>query len=316
MSTISNGLKQIAETIEALENNGQTVTNLNTESDALESGEGLTVEFAVKIPLPLSERSNDGDAPVFSAIEAAVKPDGTVQVSFEGQIVDEEGRTFCRDESLEQQSQETGKEIPPHRDPDALREAYEQCDTFVEMKRVLDTEVTPEAVRQQMLKHGIHKIPDEDSPDVPVEGTPDARSTGETESESADGTEHSPDRSSDAEQNESDGGSTESPKNTDEGVQTERIQSNEIFASDGGFQTDLTVEELKDAVQTSCTLYEATKKIRLDPDEAREMLKRLNLLDLVTGRLSTKGERVVTSEEINRRIRSSNLGVESNNISR
>jgi len=199
-------------------------------------------------------------------------------------------------------------QVPPHRDPDALQEAYEQCDTFAEMKRALGTDVTPEAVRQQMVKHGIHEVPDESGHQIADENEREAKPTANAQSSSAEDTkERPPDSSDDSGESESIDGSEESPAVSEESSQTDAAPSTEVVVSDGGFQADFTVEEIQNIVQSSQTLHEATQKLHVDREEAREMLKHLDLLDLVTGRLSTKSERQVTSEEIERRIRSSNL---------
>ncbi|MFT4885629.1 MAG: hypothetical protein ACI8U4_003155, partial [Natronomonas sp.] len=178
---------------------------------------------------------------------------------------------------LEQQSEEADTGPPPHRDPDALREAYEQNDTFVEMQRALGSDVTPEAVRQQMVKHGIHEITEEKPSET------------------------------DGESEQSQDSSTSSVEVSEDTRQAESSQTGKVFVSDGGFPADLTVDDLKDVVQSSNTLYEATQRLDTDLEEARDGLKRLNLLDLVKGRLSTCDEQTVTGEEIDRRIRSSGL---------
>lgn len=63
---------------------------------------------------------------------------------------------------------------PAHRDTDALREVYARHDTFAEMTEALGVDVTPQAVRQQMIRRGIHD-PD---PTTDARSTTDADATG------------------------------------------------------------------------------------------------------------------------------------------
>jgi hypothetical protein len=314
MSTVSHGLKQLADTIETLENSGRPVSDITTHTDEVASDDGLTAEFSVQIPLPFAGGDEDGGDSVFSPTAAEVAEDGTVQVSFEGRITDEDVESVRTTPAVEEGSRGVGGGggVPPHRDPEALEAAYEQCDTFVEMKRALGTDVTPEAVRQQMVKHGIHEVPDGSESRYADETAQEEQAPEEPELEPPEESkERAPERSDDTERDEAAADSEDSPSELAERPQAEPsqpTQSTEVFVSDGGLQADLTVEELKEVVQTSRTLYEAAQELRVGREEARDMLDRLDLLDLVTGRLSTKDERTVTSEEIDRRIRSSNLG--------
>lgn len=286
MSTVSNKLKQLADTIETLENNGITVSDVSTSSNKCEWDAGLSTEFSVTIPLPL--RCVGEDEATLSATEAEVTDDGSICVSFEGDIVGQKleivteqdhsnEKTDKSEDHPSQESDESEDELPPHQDYDALQAAYEQCDTFVEMKQTLETDVTPEAVRQQMVKHGIHEVPTEESPEEVFDN----------------GSKQSKD------------GSPSSIKGSNDTQQVESSQTEDVFVSDGGFPSELTVDELRDIVQSSQTLYQATQQLDVDMEEARDMLKQLDLLDFVTGRLSTRDVESVTEEEIYCRIRSS-----------
>jgi hypothetical protein len=44
-----------------------------------------------------------------------------------------------------------------HHDPDALAEVYDEHETFAEMTAALDVDVGAQAVRKQMIRHGIHE---------------------------------------------------------------------------------------------------------------------------------------------------------------
>lgn len=63
-------------------------------------------------------------------------------------------------ESDEQRSEEkdsTSDDLPAHRDPACLSEVYDPDATFEEMTEALDASVTPQTVRKNMIRHGIHQ---------------------------------------------------------------------------------------------------------------------------------------------------------------
>jgi hypothetical protein len=70
------------------------------------------------------------------------------QDSFAGEP-DETKRATSNDES-------EATDLPAHRDPDKLQAVYETNETFEAMKEALDTDVTAQTVRRNMIKHGFH----------------------------------------------------------------------------------------------------------------------------------------------------------------
>ena len=66
----------------------------------------------------------------------------------------------------------------------------------------------------------------------------------------------------------------------------------------------LSLDDVKDVVSRSKTLYDAQRQLELDRDQTRQLLQELNLLNLVHGRLSKRHLERRTIDEINRRIRS------------
>jgi hypothetical protein len=65
----------------------------------------------------------------------------------------------------------------------------------------------------------------------------------------------------------------------------------------------LTLDEVTASVRTSNTLYEASRALGLDREETTELLDELNLLDLVHGRVATKGRRDDLKTDIEARLR-------------
>lgn len=77
-----------------------------------------------------------------------------------------------------------------------------------------------------------------------------------------------------------------------------------VLLADGiGLPDDVTVETLIETVERSNTLYEVERDIGVDREDALDMLRQLNLLDLVVGRLSTEHERDIDREDVVDRLR-------------
>ncbi len=66
---------------------------------------------------------------------------------------------------------------------------------------------------------------------------------------------------------------------------------------------DLTVGAVADAVVDARTSYEVSRRIGLDQDRTRDLLRRLDLLDLVTSRIDAAPDRRASPEEVAARIR-------------
>ncbi|WP_135855104.1 hypothetical protein [Halorussus salinus] len=64
----------------------------------------------------------------------------------------------------------------------------------------------------------------------------------------------------------------------------------------------LSLDDIQTAVRNAKTLYEVQDELGLDRTQARDLLRELNLLDLVQGRLATRELQDRTLEEINKRI--------------
>ena len=317
MSPVSQQLQQLTQLIESLETNGTSVTEVSTStaeprsSTESSSGPGLSAQFDVELPLPIGGDETTDESSAFHATEATVTEDGSVVVSYEGEITNGDLEVRSSHKSLNRRGRETDG-LEPHRDPEALREAYEQCDTFVEMKRALGTEVTPEAVRQQMVKHGIHEVPDDsgeveaqkqDSEESDSASAADLLSRDEANSTDDDTVEVEAVSSEAVTTGDTDASAETDSESADELAHVDSTLSEEVFVSDGGLPVDLTIEELTEVLETSVTLFEASKRLSVEQDEARSFLKRMNLLDLVSGRLSDRGEQTVTRAEVTRRIR-------------
>ena len=212
----------------------------------------------------------------------------------------DDGETAVDGETNESAASPTGRSsrrVPPFRDPELLAEVYESCDTFAEMTEALGMDVTAETVRRYMIEHGIHQ-PNSYNTSGSTEGE-EAGSAGNERRGSGDGEQRG---STDDEQAEST--DDEQAESTDDGKtrRTDGDRAPVVLADGIGLPDDVTVDELIETVKRSNTIYEVTRDIGMDREEALTMLRELNLLDLVVGRL-TEAERDISRDDVIDRLR-------------
>lgn len=155
--------------------------------------------------------------------------------------------------------------VPAFDDTDYLQALYDGCDTFDEMREIIDLDVTTETVRRYMIDAGVHE--------------PNSYRT-EGEADTAD----------------------DDPElDTDDADEEPEV---DVLLADGiGIPDEITIEDFIATVRSSKTLYEVQQSMDLGRDEVHDILEDLNLLDLVVGRLAMESERVVTREEVIERLR-------------
>lgn len=176
---------------------------------------------------------------------------------------------------------------PAYTDPDALREAYEAHGTFAEMRDALDADVTAATVRRHAIKHGIHEVSGHD------DDTSDEKTAGGTDEAKA-----------------PDSGEPEEPEATDSG--TDEVDAagpgapdrdDAVLASDVELPAGVDAPEFVEAVQSAHTVYDVARELDCDRALARDLLDRLDVLDLVQGRMATKPRRDEMKAEIETRLR-------------
>lgn len=226
---------------------------------------------------------------------------------------------------LGSEDEESADGPPQYKDPERLEAVYENNDTFTEMRDALDADVSAQTVRRHAMKHDIHTPDDRDddsedpadtdesSPDVTAEdelaesvSAEDQESptaAGDTDA-STDGDEPEPSEPAEREAT-SDGGTdvesaAEAPSepSIENGPTIDRVLEPEVE-----LPPDMTVEQLKLAVEEANTLYDVQQAFDLDREAARRLLERFDLLELVHGRVATRDRREELKEEIDRRIR-------------
>lgn len=161
----------------------------------------------------------------------------------------------------------------PHRDPKQLQAVYEQCESFPEMTEALGVDVTPETVRQQMIKHGIHE------PERATERADDPTRDPEEQPPSADST---------------------------------TVALSDILAPDEqesfqdeattGHLDDTDMGEFVDTLENANTIREVGKRLQIERADAQTLLDHLGLLDLVMGRIANHTAEEIAREEITTRV--------------
>lgn len=229
-----------------------------------------------------------------------------------------DSQTTDETESTPPSQSPSERDVPPFRDTALLREVYESCDTFAEMPDALGMDVTAETVRRYMIRQGIHEpttyntSANEDD-DVTTAGADTAGSKGTaTSADTASGDDENANRTIDTESNRSDDAEVDPAKGDDSSTLTtdeaDRGSTNDVeppaVLADGiGLPEGVTIDTIVEAVQTSNTIYEVKQGIGVEREDALEMLKELNLLEFVAGRLATEAEREVGREQIIARLR-------------
>lgn len=258
--------------------------------------------------LGLSFRSLDAVVPApdgrveVEPTDATFGPDGTVTVTLSAAVPTGETATTDGGPTAgerrgdvdtggteERRAAAGDRDVPPFRDPDLLAEVYESCDTFAEMTDAIGMEVTAETVRRYMIDYGIHQPNSYDTSGDAEDAETGAGADDGAERASETPTGDTDDRADDDRQ---------------EGPTQDIDEGSPVVLADGiGLPEDVTVETLIETVRTSNTLYEVERDIGVDREDALDMLRDLNLLDLVVGRLATKDRRDIDREDVIERLR-------------
>ncbi|WP_135822090.1 hypothetical protein [Halostella litorea] len=294
---VSAAFGELTEVLERLESSDAAVRDVDIGEGVAADGDELTASLTVGVPVIDGAELPDG---VTVEGEGVDLRDGRVTVGLTVTLPTDGAATpagSTRHGGSPGRAESDG--VPAYRDPEALRAAYEACDSFPEMTEALGVDVTSETVRRYTVEHDIHD-PSESGPpvgpDVTVEASADAADDGDDEP--ADGSPHR------------DGGPEEpaGSSDRDDATVAELLAASgggdggDALVADGlGVPKGLTVAELAAVVNESDTVYEVTQRLGVDRDQARRLLAETSLLDLVTQRLGA--ERIsVTPSEVRRRI--------------
>lgn len=163
-----------------------------------------------------------------------------------------------------------------HRDPEALRTVYKKYDTFSEMTKALGADVTPETVRRNMVKHGIHDPDDSPSSTVP------SSSTGNSLLDS---------KHKDSQQI----SSMDNMPVVDLLSYSESSEKEKI-ADGSGIPENLTVGEVVDIVNQTRTIHDVKKRLDVDSSQVCPLLKSLGIIEFVSVRLNSNKAKASKSD--------------------
>ncbi|PSP78147.1 hypothetical protein BRC81_08900 [Halobacteriales archaeon QS_1_68_20] len=148
----SDALREAAKVVEVLESAGVLVEDVSVS----ETGDGES---------PLDLRLRLPDEPLeLSGVERGSTPESPGERTVDED--DEESpvecpvagcaETFDSEHGTKIHVAKRHDDVPAHRDPERLATVYERHDTFAAMREALDSGVTAQTVRRNMMKHGIH----------------------------------------------------------------------------------------------------------------------------------------------------------------
>jgi hypothetical protein len=199
------------------------------------------------------------------------------------------------------------EDLPPFEDTEYLKRIYDSCDTFIEMAEVIEMDVSAETVRRYMTEAGIHEPATYNtvsSADAENAASLERDDSGSPMTQGENNVERS---TSDSELTTTDGRSDEITDglDSDTGDPVEDVRNQPLIADGIGLPDGVSIDHLADAVESSITIHEVTRELNIDRDEARQLLERLNLLDLVLTRVWKEDAPKVSRAEIADRIRQS-----------
>lgn len=254
----------------------------------------LTVEVTVETAKEGKRRSGSVEQPPSTDGLATVDGEATsepIENSTDETTASDAKDMFAavRDESL-----------PPYEDTDYLQLLYNENDSFGEMSQRIKMDVSSETVRRYMIEAGIHQPNSYDTASIDDEEDADT-----TEAPTADEDE-SPgavDKADDTDtRHEACGEHVTAQQSSASEHTTELIPDEQIVTDGFGLPDGVRIEDIADAVAECVTVYEVHKRLELAPDQTRELLAELDLLDLVLQPISDM-DRTVSYGQIADRIR-------------
>ncbi|GGI94339.1 hypothetical protein GCM10008995_00660 [Halobellus salinus] len=189
--------------------------------------------------------------------------------------------------------------VPAYDDTPYLRRLYETSETFAEMSRRIDMDVSAETVRRYMTEAGVHSPTSYETADGTRAASDEERGDGGTGAETA------TDTASVDSAGATDG--TAEPagqgRRTDDGTGATSLPDEQLVADGIGLPDALTLHDVVDAVVDARTVHEVQREVGLEYDRTRQLLTQLNVLDLVVGRVSGDPDQPATVNVVADRIR-------------
>jgi len=242
---------------------------------SLPSKDGVTVETEESLSV------TEGGMLVVGVDLAIRPPDGKSQVSLVDEqpaphhrktrgAIDRAGAVGDDDPAEGPLAAVRDESVPPYEDSPYLERLYESCETFEEMSREIEMDVSAETVRRYMIEAGIHEPESYET-----------RQQGRDDSEEID--------------------TDPSPATADDPL--EMIPDEQLITDGIGLPAEVTITDIADAVVGSRSAHEVTQKLDLTAEQTRELLRQLNLLDLVLHRVGDEPRTTPTYHTVAKRIR-------------
>jgi len=272
---------------------GGAESPLTPETASVDDNGDITITCAVSDLLPASSGT---ESVVRTEEQAARVEDGELVVTVCFRIEPSEAPATANDEASQSEAvtaADGGTEdslasrlaavrsdgVPAYDDTEYLRTLYESCGTFTEMSEYIEMDIAAETVRRYMIEADIHEPASYDTT------AQNARS---------DGVDHEAIEESETASGEV--GSTPSPP------EPEPIPSEQILTDGIGLPDGVTVEDIVDAIVDATAVYEVQRSLDLDHGQTRDLLRQLNVLDLVLHRIGDP-QQTASKDDIVRRMR-------------
>jgi hypothetical protein len=321
---VSPAFEELTVLLQGLESSDAVVRAVTVTDEAERGVDGLTAELTVAIPVLPGVSLQDGvglDAHGFDVEDGRVEIDIELTLPGDGADIAD---TIAQARESTQPSQ-TDSSVPAYRDPEALQAVYEEYDTFPEMTDALGADVTSETVRRYMVEYDIHDPSDSASsygdsrPSSGADSGPGTLSTNgqadaptAVDAQVADRGGSSPDApavsSPDSADSAADAAQPPSPAPGDD--RGEESLADLIAAADadlnadvGGGRSipdDLTLGEFTAVINNSNTIHEVKQHLEMSQSNARQLLRDLDLIDIVTNRLAANQINVSNREVLRR----------------
>lgn len=137
-------------------NNGEQSLGITFTAKA-----GASVEQGERSAVDRNGENSNGSIKFIDSLwEDIDDSNGTSKETESIHVESEVGEHTATDASQETttEGEETVDGEEPYKDPERLREVYDEHDTFPEMRDALGVEVTPQTIRRHMIEHGIHEV--------------------------------------------------------------------------------------------------------------------------------------------------------------
>ncbi|WP_226042675.1 hypothetical protein [Natrinema sp. DC36] len=153
---VSDAFGGLTAVLEYLETTDAEVKNVEIGKQAIQERDEITANLTVGVPVLADDEFHDGISIRGDNVDlkdSYANIDLSVTLS-----VEESQRGYGSSPTSVGMSSEraSSNAVPAYKDPNALRDVYEQYDTFPEMTEALGVDVTSETVRRYMVEYDIH----------------------------------------------------------------------------------------------------------------------------------------------------------------